>query len=166
MVDLTVEQLQQGVGGELGVSDWIVVTQEDVNGFADATGDHNWLHVDPERARETAFGGTIAHGFFTLSLASQLVPEVLRVDGSVYGLNYGLDRVRFVAPLHVGDHVRVRVALAALDVEDDFVTSTLELTFEARSSGEPVCVATWIVRDYLAERAGGGTRAGGSTTQP
>src|SRR5438045_8760740 len=110
-----IDELKSRIGDELGVSDWHEVTQEAIDAFADITGDHNWIHVDPERAKETPFGGTIAHGCYTLSLAPMFSYSLLSVEGFAFGVNYGLNRVRFPAPLPVGSRVRMRMTLAAGD---------------------------------------------------
>ena len=104
--------LKELIGQHLGYSDWVEVTQEQVNTFADATGDHQWIHVDPERAKaESPFGGPIAHGYLTLSLGPVLVPQVVRVDGIKMGVNYGCEKVRFPSPVPVGANLRVGVDL-------------------------------------------------------
>ena len=109
------EELRQAEGEELGVSDWHEVTQADIDAFADVTGDHQWIHVDPERAKETPFGGTIAHGYYTLSLAPRFNEQILRMDGFAFAINYGLNKVRFPAPLPVGGKVRMRAKVAGLE---------------------------------------------------
>src|SRR3954466_14351433 len=110
------EGLRQAEGETLGTSDWHEVTQEDINTFADVTGDHQWIHVDPERAKDTPFGGTIAHGYYTLSLAPRFMEELVAFKGIAFALNYGLGKVRFPASLPVGTKVRATIALA--NVED------------------------------------------------
>src|SRR5213596_1686683 len=100
------DELKQAEGEELGVSDWHEVSQDDINAFADITGDHQWIHVDPERARDTPFGGTIAHGLYTLSLGPKFTFELFSIDGFAFGLNYGYGKVRFPAPVPVGSRVR------------------------------------------------------------
>ena len=120
VVDLS--QLGGLVGREIAVSDWLVVAQDRINAFADATGDHQWIHVDPDRARtDTPFGATIAHGFLTLSLLSTLMRAAVTVDGSRMTLNYGLNRVRFVSPVPSGSRIRARVALATIDDMGDSI---------------------------------------------
>src|SRR5437763_1938199 len=113
MITLTgMEELRAHVGQELGTSSWHLVTQEEIDAFADITGDHQWIHVDVERAKASPFGGTIAHGYYTLSLAPRVLDEVWDLQGFAFGLNYGLNRVRFPAPLPVGSRVRGTVRLA------------------------------------------------------
>jgi acyl dehydratase len=145
------DEVKAHVGQELGASDWHDVTQEEIDEFARVTGDDQWIHVDVERAKETPFGGTIAHGYYTLCLAPMLSYEMFKLEGFAFGLNYGLNRVRFPAPLPVGDRVRMRAKL--LDVRD--VTGgaqlTTELTFEREGGDKPVCVAESLSRVYTAE---------------
>ena len=105
------DELKQAEGDDLGTSDWHEVTQDDVDTFADVTGDHQWIHVDHERARETPFGGTIAHGYYTLSLAPSLTEQIFALEGFAFAVNYGLNRVRFPAPLPVGSRVRMHAKL-------------------------------------------------------
>jgi acyl dehydratase len=136
-------------GQELGVSSWQAVTQDDIDKFADLTRDHQWIHVDVERAKDSAFGGTIAHGYYTLSLAPGLCEEVYEITDVAFGLNYGLNRIRFPAPLPVGSWVRLRAALTSVeDVGGDGLQLTLTLTFESDPGDKPVCVAESLVRVY------------------
>jgi acyl dehydratase len=145
---LSISDLRARVGDELGVSSYHDVTQAVVDRFADATGDHQWIHTDPERARATPFGGTIAHGYYTLSLAPVLLAEVLPLDHFSMAVNYGLDKLRFPAPLRVGDRVRMRVALDSIDDIPGGVTLHVTGTFEAASGGKPVCVAHALYRVF------------------
>jgi acyl dehydratase len=142
------DELRAAEGETLGTSDWHDVTQEDIDAFADVTGDHQWIHVDPERARDTPFGGTIAHGYYTLSLAPRLSAQVLSLDGFAFALNYGLNKVRFPAPLPVGGRVRITARLAGLEDVPGGVQMTLELTFERDGGDKPVCVAETLSRVY------------------
>jgi acyl dehydratase len=142
------DELKGRAGDDVGVSEWHDVTQAEVNAFADATGDHQWIHVDTERARDTPFGGTIAHGYYTLSLASRFIEELLRVEGVTFMVNYGLDKVRFPEPLPVGDRVRMRLRLAAVDDVPGGVQLTSVLTFEREGGEKPVCVAESLSRAY------------------
>src|SRR5919204_4043863 len=142
------DELRAKVGEEIGVSDWHEVTQESVNEFADVTGDHNWIHVDPERAKETPFGGTIAHGYYTLSLAPKLTDEVLKMEGFAFAINYGLNKVRFPSPVPVDSKVRMRAKLAELEPIPGGAQMIMELTFERDGGDKPVCVALSVVRVY------------------
>ena len=147
VVDLA--QLGGLVGREIAVSDWLVVAQDRINAFADATGDHQSIHVDPERARtDTPFGATIAHGFLTLSLLSALMRDAITVDGPRMTLNYGLNRVRFVSPVPSGSRIRARVALATIDDMEDSIQATWGVTIEREGGDKPAVVAEWIVRYY------------------
>ena len=137
------------VGEHLGYSDWLVVTQEKVNQFADATGDHQWIHIDVERAnRESPFGGPIAHGYLTLSLAPSLMPQVVVTTGFRMGVNYGCNKVRFMSPVPVGANLRLGVKLLAVDDIAGGIQSTYELTFEVEGPAKPSCVAECIFRSY------------------
>ena len=142
------DELKSYVGQEVGVSDWHEVTQEAIDEFAAVTGDDYWIHTDPERARETPFGGTIAHGYYTLSLEPMFSYRMLKVDGFAFGVNYGLNRVRFPAPMPVGDRVRMRLKLAAVDDIAGGAQFTTELTFEREGGDKPVCVAESLARVY------------------
>jgi len=140
------DELRAAVGQELGVSDWMEITQARINTFAEATGDHQWIHVDVERAkREMPDGKTIAHGYLTLSLVSQLVGQVRRIEGLRRSLNYGSNRVRFISPVQVGARVRGRVRLKALDDQPQSgVRATYETTVEIEGGAKPACVAETI----------------------
>jgi acyl dehydratase len=144
------DELKAAEGDVLGTSDWHEVTQEAVDAFAELTGDRQWIHVDPERAAGTPFGGTIAHGYYTLALGPMLTEQFLRFEGFAFGLNYGLDRVRFPTPLPVGSRVRVTARLASLEDIPGGAQITLELTFEREGSDKPVCVAETVARLYTA----------------
>jgi acyl dehydratase len=150
MLTLTgLEEIKSHVGEELGVSDWHLVTQERIDRFAEVTGDDQWIHVDPERARESPFGGTIAHGYYTLSLAPRFSYDMFRFEGFAFGVNYGLNRVRFPAPLPVGDRVRMRAKLIALEEITGGAQLVTELTFEREGAEKPVCVAESLSRVYV-----------------
>jgi acyl dehydratase len=142
------EELKSKVGEELGVSDWVEVTQEAIDAFADATGDHQWIHVDPQRAKDTPFGGTIAHGLYTLSLGPQLSYSLFEVQGVAFGLNYGYNKVRYPAPLPVGSKVRMRATLTAADDIPGGLQMTITQTFERDGGDKPVCVAESVSRIY------------------
>jgi len=141
-------ELKDAEGDTLGTSDWHEVTQDAIDLFADATGDHGWIHVDPERAKETEFGGTIAHGYYTLALAPMLSEQVLRLEGFLFAINYGLNKVRFPTPLPVGERVRLTARLAGVSDVPGGAQITLELTFNRAGSEEPVCVAESVARAY------------------
>jgi len=149
MLTLTgLDEVTARAGQELGVSDWHPVTQEDINTFADVTGDHQFIHVDVERAKQTPFGGTIAHGYYTLSLAPVLQAEIFALEGFAFAVNYGLNRVRFPAPLPIGSNVRMRATLASVQEISGGAQLTTELTFEREGADKPVCVAETLVRVY------------------
>jgi acyl dehydratase len=148
LTTLPIEELARRAGTELGVSDEVLVSQETVDAFADVTGDHQWIHTDPARAAASPFGGTIAHGYLTLALAPALLAQVLPLEGYAMAVNYGLDRLRFPAPLPVGSTVRMRVALAAVDPIPGGATLSLTLTIERAAGGKPVCVADALYRVY------------------
>ncbi len=135
-------------GAEFGPSSWIDVPQEKIDAFAEATGDHQWIHVDPERAAAGPFGTTIAHGYLTLSLLPQFTFELLSISDSAMGVNYGLDRVRFPAPLPVGTKVRMVAKVAAVEDIPGGAQLRLELTFEREGGDKPVCVAESLARVY------------------
>jgi acyl dehydratase len=142
------DELRRAEGETLGSSSWHEVSQEAIDAFADVTGDHQWIHVDPERARDTPFGGTIAHGYYTLALAPALTAEVVAFDGFAFALNYGVNRVRFPSPLPVGARVRATARLARLEDIPGGAQMTLELTFEREGGDKPVCVAETVSRLY------------------
>ena len=142
------EELKQAEGEILGTSDWHEVTQADVDAFADVTGDHQWIHVDVERAKETPFGGTIAHGYYTLSLAPRFNAEIMEFTGFAFALNYGLGRVRFPSPMPVGQKVRCTVKVAEVQEIPGGAQTTMEMTLEREGGEKPVCVAETLVRAY------------------
>jgi acyl dehydratase len=149
MLEMTpIDELARRAGTELGVSDFVSISQETVNRFAEVTGDHQWIHTDPARAATSPFGGTIAHGYLTLALAPALLDQVLPLGGFAMAVNYGLDRLRFPAPLPVGEQVRMRVALDAVDAIPGGAAVSLTLIFERAGGGKPVCVANALYRMY------------------
>ena len=149
MTSVDLARLGDLAGREVGVSDWLLVAQDRIDAFADATGDRQWIHVDAERARTgTPFGATIAHGFLTLSLVSALVRDTVTVDGVRMALNYGLNRVRFVSPVPSGSRIRARVALAKIDDMADSIQAIWNVTIERDGGDKPAVVAEWIVRYY------------------
>jgi acyl dehydratase len=145
------DELRAAMGTELGVTDWHDVTQAEVDAFADATGDHQWIHVDPERAAQSPLGGTIAHGLFTLSLAPAMTSKLLSFEGFAFALNYGYNRVRFPASLPVGARVRMRAALAAVEDIPGGAQITIVQTFEREGGDKPVCVAESLARVYAGD---------------
>ncbi len=142
------DEVKAYVGRELGVSDWLLVTQEKIDAFAEVTGDDQWIHVDVERAKQSPFGGTIAHGYFTLSLAPRFSYDMFTFEGFAFGINYGLNRVRFPAPMPVGGRVRMRAKLASVEEIPGGAQITTELTFEHEGGEKPVCVAESLARVY------------------
>lgn len=138
------DELEAVVGEELGVSDWQTVTQEQVNTFADATGDHQWIHVDVEKAKKGPFGGTIAHGYLTLSLIPSLVWQIYTVEGLSMGINYGSNKIRFPTPVPVGSQVRARATLTALNRGPNGAQSVVTVTVELEGSDKPACVAETV----------------------
>lgn len=136
-----ISEFEKAVGVHLGYSDWHTVTQQQIDLFADATGDHQWIHVDPQRAAAGPFGTTIAHGFLTLSLLPMLVRQVYRVEGLSMGVNYGLDKVRFPAPVPAGSRVRAGVELISLVRGPNGARAAARATIEIEGSTKPACVA-------------------------
>ena len=141
-------ELAAKVGSEVGVSDWITVTQEQIALFAEATGDHQWIHLDAERAAQGPFGTTIAHGFLTLSLLPQMAASAFAVDDTRMGVNYGLNRVRFPSPVPSGSRLRGRFRLLAVEPIEGGAQYTIEVTMEREGGGKPVCVAESLSRRY------------------
>ena len=141
--------LQARVGEEVGVSDWITVDQQRINLFAEATGDHQWIHIDPERAAKGPFGTTIAHGFLTLSLLPEMSASAFQVRDTRMGVNYGLDRVRFPAPVPTGSRLRGRFKLLRYEPLEGGAQLTVQVTMEREGSAKPVCVAESLARRYV-----------------
>jgi acyl dehydratase len=144
----TLEALEQYVGKEIGVSEWLAVTQERINQFAEATEDRQWIHVDPKRAtRESPYHATIAHGFLTLSLISRLMKDAIRIGSGIrLAVNYGLNRVRFPCPVRAGSRIRGRFSLLAMRDCVDAREVVLSCSVECEGNEKPCCVAEWIVR--------------------
>lgn len=140
--------LLDAVGQQLGTSEWTTITQEQVNMFAEATGDHQWIHVDVERAKEGPFGGPIAHGYLTLSLVSKFLPQILTVEGMSHGVNYGLDKVRFPSPVLVGSRVRGSGQLVEAVEVSGGVQAIIRVTVELDGSTKPAAVVDTISRYY------------------
>lgn len=146
----SIEELKALIGKEAGLSEWIEVTQERVNLFADATGDHQWIHVDPERCRkESPFGGPIAHGFLTLSLLPKMMETALALPPRRMGVNYGLNKVRFPAPVPVGSKLRARIGVVAVEDIEGGVQITWSVSMERDGGDKPVCAAESVSRIYL-----------------
>lgn len=144
---VSVDQLADYIGTEVGVTDWLRIDQERINQFADATGDHQYIHVDPERAAQTPFGTTIAHGFLTLSLLSMLTSRNggIKLDNSVMGINYGLDRVRFINPVKVGSNIRARFELvSAEEKKPKHYLMKHNVTVEIEGEEKPALIAEWL----------------------
>jgi acyl dehydratase len=146
-----VESLPTLAGKHLGFSRWIRISQDEIDQFARLTGDEQWIHVDPDRARGGPFGATVVHGFFTLSRSTGLLYELLHVEGASQILNYGLNRVRFPAPNPVGSRVRMAVAVSSVEEVTGGYQVTFGLTFEREGQDKPVCVAELVFRYYLPE---------------
>lgn len=146
----SLDELKDHLGKEIGVTDWFLMTQERIQQFADATGDHQWIHVDVERSRrESPFKATIAHGFLTLSLLPQFMPQVLQIKGGVrMGVNYGLNRLRFVSPVRAGARIRARFTLQSTKDFGGGLEIVYAVTVEGESLEKPICVAEWVVRYY------------------
>ena len=144
-----IDELKARIGDHLGYSDWMEITQDQVNLFAEATGDHQWIHTDPERAtKESPFGGPIAHGYLTLSLAPMLLPQIMQVKGVKMGVNYGANKIRFPSPVPVGAKLRAGAALAEIEDVAGGVQVTLDVTFEVDGAPKPACVAQILLRYY------------------
>lgn len=145
----TLADLAACVGQEVAVSDWIEITQERVNQFAQATGDHQWIHVDPERAKAGPFGAPIAHGFLTLSMLPVFFESTFKVTETRMGVNYGLNKVRFTSPVPVGSRLRARMTLLeAKPIENSGMQMTWAVSVEREGSDKPVCVAESLARHY------------------
>ena len=146
----SLDEIKNHVGDEIGVTDWFVMNLDRILEFADATGDHQWIHVDVERAqRESPFKATIAHGFLTLSLLPQFMPQVVQIKGGMrMGINYGLNRLRFVSPVQAGSRIRARFVLQEVKDVDDGLQILYAVTVEGEDLKKPVCVAEWLVRYY------------------
>jgi acyl dehydratase len=137
---LTLEELEQGGERDLGATDWVTLDQDRINTFAEATGDHQWIHVDPEMAAQGPFGGTIAHGYLSLSLLPGLLSEVMTVEGAHMGINYGIDRVRFTAPVPVDSRVRLKAKLVSAERRGEGVLYKLRVEVEIEGAEKPALV--------------------------
>ena len=137
---LTLEELEQAGERDLGATDWVTLDQDRINLFADATDDHQWIHVDPEAAAQGPFGGTIAHGYLSLSLLPGLMSDILKVEGARMGINYGMDRVRFTAPVPVGSQVRLKAKLLSAERRGEGVLYKLAVEVEIKDAEKPALV--------------------------
>lgn len=143
------DELRAAAGEQLGASDWMTIEQQRVNAFADATEDHQWIHIDPQRAAAGPFGTTIAHGFLTLSLLPHLIDQTYRVEGTTMVINYGLNKVRFPAPVPVGSEVRADIVLAEATEVTGGLQLVIRATLQIEGSAKPGCVADWVTRVYF-----------------
>ncbi|MGW3241366.1 MaoC family dehydratase [Streptomyces sp. NPDC001070] len=145
----SVDELKAAIGEDLGTTGWLEVDQKRIDLFADATGDHQWIHVDPEKAAQGPFGTTIAHGYLTLSLIPSFTPELLRVEGVRMGVNYGVNKVRFPSPVPVGSRLRATGRIAEVSEVPGGAQLVVGITVEREGGDKPVCVAETVVRFYL-----------------
>ena len=144
------DSILAAIGKTLGESEWLAITQERVNQFADATDDHQWIHVDLEKSKQGPFGAPIAHGYLTLSLCSRFLPQIVQVSGVKMGVNYGTEKVRFPSPVKVGSRIRGRGELVAAErTRDGAVQATIRVTVEIENGAKPACVADTISRYYF-----------------
>ncbi|MBM9506114.1 MaoC family dehydratase [Actinacidiphila acididurans] len=143
------DELRAAVGEQLGRTDWLEIDQKRIDGFAEATGDHQWIHVDPERAAQGPFGSTIAHGFLTLSLIPSLTPQLLHIEGVRMGVNYGVNKVRFPAPVPVGSRLRATAELLEVTEAGGGIQLVMKVTVEREGGEKPVCVAETVARFYV-----------------
>ncbi len=144
-----VDDLRSAVGTQLGTGEWVTIDQKQIDIFADATDDHQWIHIDPDKAKDGPFGTTIAHGFLTLSLLSSLVAKVFAVENTKMGVNYGLNKVRFTSPVPVGARVRANVELTDVTDVEGGVQVLTKVTVEIEGSERPALVAEWLTRRYV-----------------
>ncbi|MDX3368604.1 MaoC family dehydratase [Streptomyces sp. ME02-6987-2C] len=143
------DEVKAAVGEQLGYTDWLEVDQKRIDLFAEATGDHQWIHVDPERAAAGPFGGTIAHGYLTLSLLPLFGPQLIRVDGVKMGVNYGTNKVRFPSPVPVGSRLRATAVITGVEDAKGGIQVSVAFTVEREGGDKPVCVAESVSRYYL-----------------
>ncbi|MEW2522095.1 MaoC family dehydratase [Actinacidiphila alni] len=143
------DELRAAVGEQLGRTEWLEIDQKRIDLFAEATGDHQWIHVDPDKAALGPFGATIAHGFLTLSLIPSLTPQLMRVEGVRMGVNYGVNKVRFPAPVPVGSRLRATAEIADVSEVGGGIQLTTKVTIEREGGDKPVCVAETVARFYL-----------------
>jgi acyl dehydratase len=140
------DELKAAVGKPLGESDWVVIDQQRIDQFADATGDHQWIHVDPERAKDGPFGTTIAHGYLTLSITNMFLPQLVTVSTAKLGINYGANKVRFPAPVPVDSRIRVRGEILEVDDVAGGVQMIVRLTVDVEGGDKPACVVDSVTR--------------------
>jgi acyl dehydratase len=141
-----VDEVIEAEGKHLGYSDWMTIDQERINTFADATGDHQWIHVDPEKAKDGPFGSTIAHGYLTMSLSNAFLPTLINVENVSMGINYGVNKVRFPAPVPVDSEIRAGAELASVEEIDGGVQCIIKITMERKGADRPVCVIESVTR--------------------
>jgi len=147
---ITPKELEALLGKEVGVSRWFLMDQDRISLFADVTEDQQFIHVESDKARATPFGGTIAHGFLTLSMLSAMAEEsVPRVEGLIHSVNYGFERIRFISPVHAGNRIRGRFELIAITVGSAEITQTMKVTIEIEGGDKPALVAEWVTRHYF-----------------
>ncbi len=143
-------EMEALLGKEIGLSRWFPMDQDRIGLFADVTEDQQFIHIDPEKAKATPFGGTIAHGFLTLSMLSAMAEDAVPpIEGLIHSVNYGFDRIRFISPVSSGKRIRGRFELIAINVRDGEITQTLKVTVEIEDSDKPALVAEWITRHYF-----------------
>ena len=143
-----VEAVQKAAGTHLGYSDWLEITQDRIDQFAEATGDHQWIHVDPARAKDGPYGATIAHGYLTMSLSNLFLPQIVDVQGFGMGINYGVDKVRFPAPVPVGSRIRGGAELVSVEPINGGVQTIMRITIEVEGGAKPACIIDAVSR-YL-----------------
>jgi acyl dehydratase len=144
-----VDAVKAAVGRHLGYSDWLTITQERVDLFAESTDDHQWIHVDPERAKDGPFGGTIAHGYLTVALSNRFLPEIVEITGFSAGVNYGVDKVRFPTPVRVGDRIRAGAVVDSVDDVAGGIQTHVRITVEIDGADKPACIIDSISRYLL-----------------
>ena len=142
------KELHQWVGKEVAVTEWLTITQQRIDDFAKASDDYQWIHVDPERAAKSPFGATIAHGFLTMSLLSRFIYEATEIKSVRMGINYGMNRLRFVSPVKVNSEIRARFVLASVEDLKDGVQAIWNVTVEIKGSDKPALIAEWIGRRH------------------
>ena len=150
---ITLDQMRGFVGKEFGKSEWIKIDQKRIDAFADCTNDWQFIHIDPEKAAKTPFGGTIAHGFLTLSMLSTMAYQLPVLEGVAMGVNYGFEKIRFVSPVRAGARIRGVFILKSLDVHPGFIQTVMDVTVEIEGQDKPALVAEWLGRRYLEEQA-------------